>query len=64
VTEVVDDRRGGGAVGTPVPHRVELSVTGMSCAACAARVERRLNKLPEVSASVNYATPPACCSGG
>ncbi|WP_414121247.1 heavy metal translocating P-type ATPase [Corynebacterium nuruki] len=62
MTEVVDDRRGGGAVGTPVPHRVELSVTGMSCAACAARVERRLNKLPEVSASVNYATRTAVVS--
>lgn len=62
MTEVVDDRYGGGAVGTPAPHRVELSVTGMSCAACAARVERRLNKLPEVNASVNYATRTAVVS--
>lgn len=62
MTEVVDDRCSGGSVGPPVPHRVELSVTGMSCAACAARVERRLNKLPEVSASVNYATRTAVVS--
>ncbi|WP_297005094.1 cation transporter, partial [uncultured Corynebacterium sp.] len=58
----MDDRCGGGAVGPPVPHRIELSVTGMSCAACAARVERRLNRLPEVSASVNYATRTAVVS--
>lgn len=36
--------------------RVELEVTGMSCAACANRVESALNKLPGVRASVNFAT--------
>ncbi len=34
----------------------ELVVGGMSCGACAARIERRLNKLDGVSATVNYAT--------
>ena len=29
---------------------------GMTCAACAARVEKKLNKLDDVRASVNYAT--------
>jgi P-type Cu+ transporter len=36
--------------------RAELVVGGMSCGACAARIERRLNKLDGVSATVNYAT--------
>ncbi|HVX47016.1 MAG TPA: heavy metal translocating P-type ATPase [Mycobacteriales bacterium] len=35
---------------------VELAVTGMTCAACARRVERSLNKLETVTASVNFAT--------
>ncbi len=37
-------------------QRVELTVSGMSCAACSARVESELNKLPGVRASVNFAT--------
>ncbi len=37
-------------------RRLELDVSGMTCAACAARVETRLNKLDGVRASVNYAT--------
>ncbi|MBV9143461.1 MAG: copper-translocating P-type ATPase [Pseudonocardiales bacterium] len=38
---------------------VELSIGGMTCAACAARVERKLNKLDGVHASVNYASEKA-----
>jgi Cu+-exporting ATPase len=38
---------------------VELSIGGMTCASCAARIERRLNKLDGVTASVNYATEKA-----
>ena len=38
---------------------VELEIEGMTCAACAARVERKLNKLEGVEASVNYATEKA-----
>ncbi len=37
-------------------RRVRLDVSGMSCAACASRVETRLNKVPGVRASVNFAT--------
>ena len=37
-------------------QRVQLEVAGMSCAACANRVESALNKLPGVRASVNFAT--------
>ncbi|RKT55165.1 heavy metal translocating P-type ATPase [Saccharothrix australiensis] len=38
---------------------VELAVSGMTCAACAARVERKLTKLTGVRASVNFATERA-----
>ncbi|WP_323187614.1 heavy metal translocating P-type ATPase [Streptomyces sp. NBC_00160] len=38
---------------------VDLSITGMTCASCAARIERKLNKLPGVSATVNFATASA-----
>ena len=38
---------------------VDLAVTGMTCASCAARVEKKLNKLPGVVATVNYATETA-----
>ncbi|MEV5542196.1 heavy metal translocating P-type ATPase [Saccharopolyspora shandongensis] len=37
-------------------REVELSVGGMTCASCSARVERKLNKLDGVHATVNYAT--------
>src|SRR5262245_38942019 len=38
---------------------VELPITGMTCASCANRIERKLNKLDGVRASVNYATERA-----
>jgi Cu+-exporting ATPase len=44
---------------TAAPERLELAVQGMTCASCAARIERKLNKLDGVSASVNYATERA-----
>ncbi|MET3960856.1 Cu+-exporting ATPase [Marmoricola sp. OAE513] len=37
----------------------ELELTGMTCASCANRIERKLNKLDGVTASVNYATETA-----
>jgi Cu+-exporting ATPase len=40
-------------------ERVELPISGMTCASCANRIERKLNKLEGVSASVNYATAKA-----
>ena len=39
--------------------RVELVLEGMTCAACATRIERKLGKLDGVDASVNYATEQA-----
>ncbi len=37
----------------------ELDITGMTCASCANRIERKLNKVPGVVATVNYATEKA-----
>lgn len=45
------------------PCDVELSVSGMTCAACAARVEKRLGALGDVDASVNLATGRARITG-
>ena len=47
---------------TPTDHlasQLELPVQGMTCASCANRIERRLNKLDGVEATVNYATEKA-----
>jgi Cu+-exporting ATPase len=41
------------------PSSIELSIGGMTCASCAVRIEKKLNKLDGVSASVNYATEKA-----
>ncbi|WP_341242003.1 heavy metal translocating P-type ATPase [uncultured Nocardioides sp.] len=38
---------------------VELAIGGMTCASCAARIEKKLNKLDGVTATVNYATEKA-----
>ena len=40
-------------------HHLELPITGMTCASCANRVERGLNGLDGVTATVNYATEKA-----
>ncbi|WP_098388878.1 heavy metal translocating P-type ATPase [Corynebacterium renale] len=39
--------------------RIDLGVTGMTCTSCSARVERKLNKLDGVNATVNFATETA-----
>ncbi|SFK53348.1 heavy metal translocating P-type ATPase [Geodermatophilus ruber] len=45
---------------TPVQGRtVELAIGGMTCASCQARVEKKLNRMDGVSATVNYATEKA-----
>lgn len=43
----------------PPSGQVELVIGGMTCASCAARVEKKLNKLDGVTATVNYATEKA-----
>ena len=46
---------------TPVSAatEVDLDITGMTCASCAARVEKKLNRMPGVIATVNYGTDRA-----
>jgi copper chaperone CopZ len=58
-----------GNVGTPTPLApvprlvsLRLPVGRMTCASCAARIERRLNRLDGVEASVNFATETAAVS--
>ena len=47
----------------PAPGaRIELQIGGMTCASCAARIEKKLNRIDGVAASVNYATEKAVVS--
>ena len=39
--------------------RLDMPIEGMTCAACAARIEKSLNKLPGVAANVNFAAESA-----
>ena len=43
----------------PHPTIVKLDVQGMTCTSCAARIEKKLNRMEGVSATVNYATEKA-----
>nr|WP_285440264.1 heavy metal-associated domain-containing protein [Streptomyces sp. ISL-112] len=49
------------AAGTPAADasEAELMIGGMTCASCAARVEKKLNRMDGVTATVNYATEKA-----
>ncbi|WP_336922223.1 heavy metal translocating P-type ATPase [Aquipuribacter sp. SD81] len=49
----------GPATTTPAADPVVLEITGMTCASCAMRIEKKLNRMPGVEASVNYATEKA-----
>ncbi|GAB1642724.1 heavy metal translocating P-type ATPase [Krasilnikovia sp. MM14-A1259] len=40
-------------------RQIELEIGGMTCAACANRIEKKLNRLAGVTATVNYATEKA-----
>jgi P-type Cu+ transporter len=44
---------------TPAQDLLEFSVGGMTCSSCAARIERQLNRLDGVTATVSYATERA-----
>ncbi|CAM4311893.1 Lead, cadmium, zinc and mercury-transporting ATPase [Mycobacterium basiliense] len=56
-TEVTDQR-------VEREQRIQLKISGMSCFACARRVESALNKLPGVRASVRFATRVATVDAG
>lgn len=55
MTQTVPPRHSGDAES----ERIELTIGGMTCAACAQRIEKKLNKLDGVTASVNYAIEKA-----
>ncbi|MFG2501723.1 heavy metal translocating P-type ATPase [Streptomyces sp. NPDC048441] len=48
-----------GTTGTTEVAEVELAIGGMTCASCAARIEKKLNRMDGVEATVNYATEKA-----
>ena len=50
-------------LGVPL-QTIELDVQGMTCASCAARIEKKLNRIEGVNASVNYATEKATAHVG
>ncbi|WUH93103.1 heavy metal translocating P-type ATPase [Streptomyces sp. NBC_00433] len=54
----MDVRHGNGG-GQQAGRWVELEIGGMTCASCAARVEKKLNRMDGVTATVNYATEKA-----
>ncbi|TDT34349.1 heavy metal translocating P-type ATPase [Naumannella halotolerans] len=49
--------------GTDLSTRIELDLGGMTCAACANRIERKLNKIDGATAVVNFATERAVVTG-
>jgi Cu+-exporting ATPase len=53
---------GSAAAAAPATGRIELEIGGMTCASCALRIEKRLNRMDGVEASVNYATEKAIVS--
>jgi Cu+-exporting ATPase len=57
---VTDITGTGPALSIPDARTVlELEIGGMTCSSCAARIEKKLNRMPGVEASVNYATERA-----
>ncbi|MGM9331483.1 heavy metal translocating P-type ATPase [Streptomyces murinus] len=53
-----------GTASSGAASEVELLIGGMTCASCAARVEKKLNRMDGVSATVNFATEKAKVSYG
>jgi Cu+-exporting ATPase len=59
-THTHDDTQADAVIPAVAPTQlIDLQIEGMTCASCANRIERRLNKLEGVEASVNYATEAA-----
>jgi Cu+-exporting ATPase len=58
-TRTTADPRTAATAAEPGRAEVELLIGGMTCASCAARVEKKLNRMDGVSATVNYATEKA-----
>ncbi len=47
------------AIPSSTSHQLQLDIGGMTCASCAARIEKKLNRMDGVTASVNYSTEKA-----
>ncbi|MFF6785566.1 heavy metal translocating P-type ATPase [Streptomyces sp. NPDC012510] len=58
MTSAAPDTRPHGPASVPTSE-VELSIGGMTCASCSARIEKKLNRMDGVTATVNYATEKA-----
>src|SRR6185437_1543631 len=52
------------SVTTETQAGIELAIGGMTCASCAARVEKKLNRMDGVTATVNFATEKARVEAG
>ncbi|MFI5853536.1 heavy metal translocating P-type ATPase [Streptomyces parvulus] len=59
MTSTTADTATAAQAGAPELAETELLIGGMTCAACAARVEKKLNRMDGVTATVNYATEKA-----
>ncbi|MGW4547553.1 heavy metal translocating P-type ATPase [Streptomyces violaceorubidus] len=59
MTTTTADTRADTTAADPGRAEVELLIGGMTCASCAARVEKKLNRMDGVTATVNYATEKA-----
>jgi Cu+-exporting ATPase len=57
--ETVSAHTAATGIGTDTTAEVELAIGGMTCASCAARIEKKLNRMDGVTATVNYATEKA-----
>ncbi|MEO3978664.1 heavy metal translocating P-type ATPase [Streptomyces sp. CAU 1734] len=55
----INHGEGGTVAHTATHQEVELAIGGMTCASCAARIEKKLNRMDGVEATVNYATEKA-----
>ncbi|MEV7501273.1 heavy metal translocating P-type ATPase [Streptomyces sp. NPDC093018] len=63
-TAITPGTASSGTAASGTASEVELLIGGMTCASCAARVEKKLNRMDGVSATVNFATEKAKVSYG
>ena len=63
-TAITPGTASSGTASSGAASEVELLIGGMTCASCAARVEKKLNRMDGVSATVNFATEKAKVSYG
>lgn len=59
MTDTIHESRTAPSEPSSTLHSIDLDVSGMTCASCAARIQKKLNKVDGVQAAVNYATNKA-----